>query len=162
VEQQHIVRIEHRNVGRPPVLTPDGAEVEPFEGAAPRFHVGEAAQPDESIGTGKVAELAEDPHAVLLLPLDEMLLEQGDQLAAAARLERILAQLEDGTARLRGMCVRVAHLGFSRRLGKLVGHPSAPFWIGEAALASPQSYRVGNCAPVYSITRFVFHRSPIE
>src|SRR5206468_3147025 len=40
---------------------------------------------------------AEDPHAVLLLPFDEVLLEQADQLVATARLEGVAAQLQHGS-----------------------------------------------------------------
>ena len=70
---------------------PDRAEVEALQGFASRLHVGKAAHPDELVRIVAIAELANNPHSLCFLPLDEMLLEQGDEIIAATGFHRILA-----------------------------------------------------------------------
>src|SRR4030095_2250126 len=69
---------------------------------------GEATQPDEAVGLVQVAERPDDPVAVLLLALDEVLLEERDQRVALARMERVLAPLHDGAALWHGASLRRA------------------------------------------------------
>jgi hypothetical protein len=90
----HVVAVDHRRIGRLAVRLPGRAAVERRERVAARGHVGEAAQPDEAVGVVEVAERGEHPCADRFLGLDEFALEQGDQVVAAARMQRVLAQLE--------------------------------------------------------------------
>ena len=97
---------------------PDRAGIEGGQRPLPRFHVVEAAQPDEAVRIVEVAELADDGHALGLLALDEMAVEDVDQRVARAGMQVILAELDDrresGFASLRGI-VR-SPLRFSVRL----------------------------------------------
>jgi len=64
------------------MFLPDRTIVEALEGFAPRLQIGKAPQPDELIRIGAITELADNPRAISFLPLDEMLLEQGDEIVA--------------------------------------------------------------------------------
>ncbi len=75
---------------------PHRAAVERAEAVGARGHVGEGAQPDEAVGVVEVAERAHDRDARVFLRLDELALEQRDEVVAAARVQRVLAQLEHG------------------------------------------------------------------
>lgn len=58
---------------------PHGAAVEGLQGGAATGHVAEATEPDEHVGPVEIDELAEEEHACLLLGLDELGIEQGDE-----------------------------------------------------------------------------------
>ncbi len=91
-QQQHIVRIDHRRVGRLPVTRPDrSAVVERVESRCPGRHVAEAADPHEAVGIVQVAELADHAHADGFLGLDELRVEQRYQDVALARMQGVLA-----------------------------------------------------------------------
>jgi hypothetical protein len=81
-QQQHVRRVFHRGVGEVAVCRPHRAGIEVRERLAACFHVGETAQPDEAVGTVDVAELPDHAHAVALLGLDELALEEIDQRVA--------------------------------------------------------------------------------
>src|SRR5258706_9959664 len=99
------------------MFVPDRTRVEALQSHAPCLHSGKAAQPNELVGIAPIAELANNPHAVSFLPLNQVFLEQGDELVAATWFERILAQLYYRTARLYGWLRRLSrtqlHAGFS-------------------------------------------------
>ena len=87
--------VDHRGIGRGTVLLPHRAGVEALERPRSGLHVREVPDPDEAIRIREIAELPEDAHAVALLGLDEVLLEHAHQGFARARVERVLAQLDD-------------------------------------------------------------------
>jgi hypothetical protein len=94
-QQQHVIRIDHRGVGDVAVRGPHRPAVERLQAVRTRRHVLEPAQPDEAVSMVQVAELADHAHAQCLLRLDEFAIEQLDQHVPLARVQRVLAQLDD-------------------------------------------------------------------
>jgi hypothetical protein len=82
------------------MLSPDRAIVEALESVTPPVHIGESTQPDEGVRLAALAKLSDNAQTILLLPLDELLLEERDQLILATRFERIVAQFDDWAALL--------------------------------------------------------------
>ena len=66
------------------------------EAGEPRFHVREPAQPDEAIRPVGIAKSPDDLHAERVLRLDEVPFEHVDQGVALARVQRVLAKLDEG------------------------------------------------------------------
>src|SRR5436190_9629671 len=77
---------------------PDWPAIEFLQRSRARRHVGEAAEPDETIGIIHVAKLANDNDASRLLGLDELLFEKVDQHIAHAWLQRVLPKLHHRAA----------------------------------------------------------------
>ena len=94
-EQQHVVEAQHRRIGGVAVGQPDRAGIEAVQGLAPRLHVGEAAQPHETVRIVEIAELADDRHALGFLALDQLAIEDVDQRIAGAGHKIVLAQFDD-------------------------------------------------------------------
>ena len=60
LEQQDVVHINDRVVGRSAMLSPDGAGVvEAFQSCMPRLHIGKPTQPDKLIGMVAIAKLTD-------------------------------------------------------------------------------------------------------
>src|SRR6266487_4636643 len=72
---------------------PDWTAVEFLQRSRARRHVGEAAEPDETIGIVHVAKLPNDSDAGGFLGPDEFLFEKIDQHVAHAWLQRVLPKL---------------------------------------------------------------------
>ena len=100
-EQPHIAHVDHRLVRRRLVLGPDRPAVELLQRGMTRLHVGETANPDESIGAAAIAELPHDRHADRFLRFDEVSIEEIDQDVPLSRLQGVLTQLDHGAAAAR-------------------------------------------------------------
>src|SRR5665213_3319747 len=74
---------------------PDRSAVKVPQRLRPCRHVGEATQPDKTIGIIQVAKLADNRHAKSLLSLDEFPVEEIDQDVAHPWVEGVLAKLDD-------------------------------------------------------------------
>ncbi len=96
------------------MLAPDWAMVEAFERLTPPLHIGKATHPDEGIRLAALAKLSDHSQAMLLLPLDELLLEERDELIPATGFERIVAQLDDWAARFLRVVVHLVILSLIR------------------------------------------------
>ena len=100
-QQQHVVGVDHRRNRRGAVLLPHRAAVERLQRCFPARHVGEPADPHEPVRVVEIAELADDVHAVGLLGLDELAVEQLDQVVAPGRVQRVLPELDHRAATVR-------------------------------------------------------------
>jgi hypothetical protein len=95
-QQQDVVGVDHRRVGFGAVFFPHRSVIEAAESLGPGLHVGEPAQPHETVGVVGVAELAHQRHAGRLLWFDELPFEEADQVVAPARMECVLPELNHG------------------------------------------------------------------
>ena len=73
-----------------------GSDLHFYEGEYPLSEP--VALGHEAVGTVEIAELADDRHALRLLRLDELAVKELDQRLAGARLELVLAELDDHPA----------------------------------------------------------------
>jgi hypothetical protein len=91
---------------------PYRAEIKAIQRRRARGHVGKTAQPDETVRAVQVAELADDPHAVSLLALDEMAVEDVDQHVPFAWMQRVLTQFEHCVRSIHGVSGARLSLGY--------------------------------------------------
>ena len=94
-EEQHVVRIDHRGVGGIAVQLPNRSAVKALQRLSAGGHIGKPAQPDETIGVVDIAKLADHADPECFLALDEFPIEEIDENLARARVERVLAELDD-------------------------------------------------------------------
>jgi hypothetical protein len=78
--------------------SPDRPAVEGRERRRAAGHVGKPAEPGEDVGPVDVSKLGNHPHAGRFLRLDELAVEEGHKSFPLTRMQRVLAQLHDGTA----------------------------------------------------------------
>lgn len=96
-EQQHVVRVDHRGVGRGAVRRPRlPGQVEVAQRPTPGVHVREPPEPGELVGAASDAELAENVDSDLFLGLDEFGIEDADELVPSAGVKQVSAELENG------------------------------------------------------------------
>lgn len=96
LQQQGVVRVDHRRVRRRGVRAPDRPVVERVQRVRPRGQVAEPADPDEPIRIVQIAELTDDVHTGLFLPLHQLCVEKIDQGVPLPGVQRVLAQVDDG------------------------------------------------------------------
>jgi hypothetical protein len=75
LQQQDVIRVQHRVVRGRSVGSPDRPVIELFERSVPGDHVAKPAHPDKSIRSRPVPELSDDRHPRGFLRLDEVPLE---------------------------------------------------------------------------------------
>src|SRR2546428_772953 len=89
---------------------PDRSSIETRQCFLSAGHVRETSEPDEAIGIIEIAELTDDAHPGGLLRLDKLGVEEIDEGITLARMECVLAELDDHDALSKSMIQFVSHV----------------------------------------------------
>ena len=95
-QQQGVVGVDHRHVGRRRMRAPVRPEVERVQRVRAGRQVPETADPDEPVGVVQIAELTDDVHPGPLLAVDQVGVEDVDQIVPLSGVQGVLAQVDHG------------------------------------------------------------------